>query len=253
MTFWMASFGLDKSLHCFYVLFQLLTVFGYRSKIMNTVLVNIKTSNQRVDLDSVWPCFSTGRILFLMNGQFVGVDDFGLSAAVDELQRPVPLALSFTHHRPRWSFASPLRWPWTHTPSSSSSSLFSITSHFRINDIDDWLVNFAPVEGFGVECDVGRVSGLGAADGDLSSELHPRPRWGWIERTHSENVNTYSSPWSRRYKHAWRAQRFVCMFHQHRWSIRFTSHQESNGKNNFTLVNTFTFTQHLSPLNWIET
>ncbi len=100
MTFWMASFGLDKSLHCFYVLFQLLTVFGYRSKIINTVLVNIKTSNQRV-----WPwlglaLFLDGANLLPDDGQFVGVDDFGLSAAVDELQRPVPLALSFTHHRP---------------------------------------------------------------------------------------------------------------------------------------------------------
>lgn len=43
------------------------------------------------------PLTLDGPQLFLGDGKFVCVDDFGFPAAVGELQRAVPLALSFAH------------------------------------------------------------------------------------------------------------------------------------------------------------
>ncbi len=146
----------------------------------------IYTSNQRV-LPWLGPAlFLDGANHLPDDGQFVCVDDFGLSAAVDELQRPVPLALSFTHHRSAGVLlhlcADPEHTHLHHHLHPSETSQLHLISESTTLPPDLWTL--PPYRAW---CGMWHWLSIRSWRSWWWPFLRapPTARWGWIERTHS--------------------------------------------------------------------
>ncbi len=160
----------------------------------------IYTSNQRV-LPWLGPAlFLDGANHLPDDGQFVCVDDFGLSAAVDELQRPVPLALSFTHHRSAGVLlhlcADPEHTHLHHHLHPSETSQLHLISESTTLPPDLWTL--PPYRGLVWNVTLAEYPVLA----QLMVTFPPSSTHGTVRMDRAYalgNVNTYSSPWSRRY------------------------------------------------------